>query len=128
MMKKEEQTLDELTLNQLKSAKNLLDKKVDVCYESIIKSSMDFIQNINNKGDNSFKIKFLKGILDNLLKYVTLNSKMDELNRNIEILEKEENQTGIEEQKKIEQKMEIVQEKNNYFEGDKNNNINSKFF
>jgi formylmethanofuran dehydrogenase subunit E-like metal-binding protein len=125
-MQKEEETLDELTLNQLKSAKNDLDGRVNACYQGIIRSLMEFIQKENNKGDIPIKMKFLKEILDNLLKYVTLNSRMDELNRNIWLLEKEENkqnQTGNEEQK-----MEIIQEEHNNIKGDNDNNINSKFF
>ena len=89
-MKKEEKPtlidLDELTLNNLKLARDEEVKKANNHYQYIIKSCNELFT-IISKNDNSSKMEYINQFLDNLIIYVTLTSRLDELNRNISLLE-----------------------------------------
>ena len=89
-MKKEEKPtlidLDELTLNNLKLARDEEVKKANNHYQDIIKSCNELFT-IISKNDNSSKMEYINQFLDNLIIYVTLTSRLDELNRNISLLE-----------------------------------------
>ena len=74
--------IDKLTLNQLIGARDDVQKKANTYYRGIIDSINEFSKN-ENKRDNSSIMEYIKAFLDNLLQYVTLRSRMEELNRNL---------------------------------------------
>ena len=121
--------LDELTLNNLKLARDEEVKKANNHYQDIIKSCNELFT-IISKNDNSSKMEYINPFLDNLIIYVTLTSILDELNRNISLLEEvnRPKKKDNNEPKSNDEIMDIDQEgKNNPSKGDNNyNNINSR--
>ena len=119
--------IDKLTLNQLIGARDDVQKKANTYYRGIIDSINEFSKN-ENKRDNSSIMEYIKAFLDNLLQYVTLRSRMEELNRNLSLLEEAniQKENSKKEPKTNDEIMDIVQEENNTSKGDNNNKINSK--
>ena len=114
--------------DKLKSKVEKLKKEAEKYKGILINSFTELLQNFNNQ-DNFSNKNNVNVFLDYLLDYLTLYSRMEEVEKNIsfsEEIDKIENQLNNAQEgpKANAQEMDVVEEENNNSKGD--NNINSK--
>lgn len=112
--------------NQLNSLLEKLKNDAEMYKEHLINAFAELFQNFNNQDDSSKKNN-LNNFFDYLLKYFTLNSRIDEVEKNISFTEEMDNQfkNSNEGPNANAQEMDVIQEENNNNpNGD--NNIKSK--
>ena len=114
--------------DKLKSKVEKLKKEAEKYKGILINSFTELLQNFNNQ-DNFSNKNNVNVFLDYLLDYLTLYSRMEEVEKNIsfsEEIDKIENQLNNAQEgpKANAQEMNVVEEENNNSKGD--NNINSK--
>ena len=114
--------------DKLKSKVEKLKKEAEKYKGILINSFTELLQNFNNQ-DNFSNKNNVNVFLDYLLDYLTLYSRMEEVEKNIsfsEEIDKIENQLNNAQEgpKANAQEMDVVEEENNNSKGD--NNINTK--